>query len=485
MNGKSITANIGTQTVRAAGSQMIFRRETVRVIPWLLSGAATLGLTMGSSVQAKVSAEEAARLDGPQLTCMGAERAGSASGIPEYSGKWVGTWPGQSKPYGYEPGPYANEKPLFTITAKDVAKYADKLTEGEKALFAAYPQTYRMLVYPSHRDFGTPKWACETAKKNALSAELIDDGLGATGLGGGPAFPIPKSGLEAIRSVQTSFRAWTEKGVLDIAQVYAGGNIAWGRNKFLTMNPMNKPGEQRPSLSEKINAYFYDEYQLPQRDRGMVSVGFQVTNYKLGSTQAWQYLPGTRRVRQAPEVGFDYPVPPAGMHTTDEDYGFNGSPERYNWKLVGKKEFYVPYNNFKINDPALKYKDILTTGSINPQYVRYELHRVWVIEADLKPGMRHVYAKRRLYVDEDSWQIMLADQYDGRGQLWRIPMILYFYSQESGAYHRGLQVFHDLTAKAYEASNLLNEREPEDWWRINQPMSPSQFTADAAARAGR
>jgi len=432
--------------------------------------------------ETKLPAEEVAKLDGPELTCMGAERAGSAGGIPEYGGRWVGSWPGMQHAHGYEPGPYADEKPLFTITAQNAGQHADRLTEGQKALFKVYPDRYRMHVYPSHRDFGFPDWVCAAAKHNALHAELVDDGLGSTGVGGAPAFPIPRSGLEAMRSVQTSFRPWTEKAVLDIANVYAGGKTAWGRYKLITMNPMNRPGDERPSLSERINAYFYAAYLLPERDRGRVSVGFQANNFSDGSTHAWEYQPGTRRVRQAPEVGFDYPVPPAGMHTSDEDAGFNGSPERYNWRLIGKREIYIPYHNFRINDPSLTYKNLITPDTLDPDYIRYELHRVWVVEAELKPGVRHVYSKRRVYIDEDSWQAVTADHYDARGELWRVPLILYFYAQEASAFHRGVQVFHDLAAKSYEAINLVNERDADEWWRFNQPMTPAMFSPDAAAR---
>lgn len=445
------------------------------------------GLAATPAAWAKLSPEEAAQLDGPKLTCQGAERAGNADGsIPEYSGKYVGKWPGMKGPHGYEPGPYAAEKPLFTITAQNADQYAAKLTEGEKALLKKYPQNFKMNVYPTHRDFGNPKWACDVTKKNAVTSELLDDGRGVSGLGGAPTFPIPKSGLEAIWSNIVSHRAYTEKAVTDIANVYGNGSIAWGRQKFMTMNAMMRPdeGKGRPSLTEKINAYFYTGYSLPERDKGFVAVGFQPNNFAKDSTQAWQYLPGTRRVRQAPEVGFDYPVPPAGQRTVDDDYGFNGSPERYNWKLVGKKELYLPYNNFRVNDPSIKYKDLVKPGSINPDYVRYELRRVWVLEADLKPGVRHIYKKRHMYLDEDSWQALWADNYDGRGALWRIAMITYHYSQESATYHRGVSVYHDLTSNSYEAGYLVNER-GADWWRINQPMSPSQFTPEAAARAGR
>ncbi len=454
-----------------------------RICTAFLSAAFVIALAPATA-SAKLTPAEAAKLDGPELNCMGGTKAANKDGsIPQWGGQWVGKWPGMKGEHGYEPGPYAAEKPLFTINAQNYSKYAAKLTAGQKELFKKYPQNYSMIVYPTHRDFGNPQWACDVTKKNALESELVNGGKGVTGTGGGPTFPIPKSGLEAIWSVKTAYRAWTEKGVLDIANVYGNGTIGWGRNRFFTMNLMNDPKTRR-SLTDRINSYFYTAYLLPERDKGLVAVGFQPNDYSKDATQAWQYLPGTRRVRQAPEVGYDYPVPPAGLHTTDEDYGFNGSPERYNWKLLGKQEIYLPFHNFKINDPTIKYKELITPNTINPKYVRYELRRVWVLEANLIEGLRHQYKTRRIYVDEDSWQVLWADHYDGRDQLWRVAVILYFYSQESSAHHRGVQLFHDLTAGVYEATNLLNERKPEDWWRVNTPMTPGMFTPEAAARAG-
>jgi hypothetical protein len=440
-------------------------------------------LQCGSAV-AKVPPEKAKELDGPTYTCYGAERAGSKNGVAAYTGKWYGTWPGQTKPHGFEPGPYVDEKPSFTITAQNMAQYAAFLTEGQKALFAKYPTEYKMNVYPSHRDFRNADWVCDVVKKNAVTSEVVHDGLGITGITGGIPFPFPQSGLEAIWNAINPHRAWTESCVCDIADVYDNGAIAWGRNRFRTMNLGNNPDpKKRASYQDKINSYFYSSYLLPMRDKGFTAVGFQPNDFQGDFTQSWQYQPGIRRVREAPEVGFDYPVPPAGLRTVDDDYVFNGSPERYTWKLIGKKEMYVPYNNFRMNDPDVKYKDFIKTHTPNPDYIRYEMHRVWVLEGTLKQGVRHIYKKRQIYLDEDGFLALWADNYDNRDQLWRIAFVAYFYSQESKAYHRGASIYHDLSSGAYEAGYLTNEAGP-NWWRINQPMTAAQFSPEAAARAG-
>jgi len=446
---------------------------------YVLAAALGLGCT---AVLAKVPADKAAELDGAKYTCMGAEKAGTPGGVAEYSGQYLGTWPGQSKKSGYEAGPYKDEKPTLTITAANMGEHADKLTEGQKALLKQY-SNYKMLVYPSHRDFRNADWVCDAVKKNATTAEVVHDGLGVTGISGAIPFPFPQSGLEAIWNVINPHRAWTEDSLYDIADVYANGSIAWGRIKFRTLDPGRDP-VKRGSYQDKIGAYFFQSYLLPERDKGFTAVGYQPNDFSRDATSSWQYLPGLRRVRQAPEVGFDYPVPPAGLRTVDDDYVFNGSPERYTWKLVGKKEFYIPYHNFKLQDPSLKYKDLVTPNTINPDYVRYELHRAWVVEGTLKAGVRHIYAKRTLYADEDTWMAMWADNYDSRGQLWRTAFAAYFYSQESKALHRGATIYHDLQSKAYEASYLNNEQ-ADGSRKINVPLTPAQFSPEAAARAGR
>jgi hypothetical protein len=60
----------------------------------------------------------------------------------------------------------------------------------------------------------------------------------------------------------------------------------------------------------------------------------------------------------------------------------------------------------------------------------------------------------------------------------------YFYSQESKAFHRGATIYHDLQSKAYEAGYLNNEQ-PDGSRKINIPLTPAQFSPEAAARAGR
>ena len=173
---------------------------------------------------------------------------------------------------------------------------------------------------------------------------------------------------------------------------------------------------------------------------------------------AWQYFPGQRRVRRAPLIAYDNNARYSdGMMTSDTVDAFNGSPDRYEWKLIGKKELFIPYNSFKIADRDIEYSDILQTGHVNPDLIRFEKHRVWVVEANLKSDARHIYSKRRYYFDEDSWNIVLGELYDSRGELWRnyqahtIP----YYDKEFT--WDAMAVAYDLISGRYFTNGMMNE----------------------------
>jgi hypothetical protein len=448
----------------------------------IFSCAVLAGGLLAQTANAKTTADEAAQLGGDKLTCVGAERAANADGsIPAFSGKWLGRWPEAKNDGGFDPGPYAGEKPLFTITAQNLEQYAARLNEGQKALLKRYPKNFRMPVYASHRDFRYPDWVCDAVKKNATTAEVVSNGLGITGTTGATPFPFPKTGLEAQWNMQYPHRAWTEEAVLDQAVVYANGSKTRGRVHYMILSPWNDP-KTRGSSQDKVNTYFYTKIELPERDKGTIYTGWTPNDDSI-DRQTYLYNPGTRRVRQAPEFGFDNPQGSGGFRTVDDDRLFNGSPERYDWKLVGKQEIYIPYNTYKMNDPALKYSELLTPNSFNPDFMRYELHRVWVLEATLKSGYRHVYAKRRWYLDEDTWHAVWVDNYDGRGQLWRASMVNYFYSPGIDGYQAGVSLYHDLTADAYYADRLVNESRQS--WRLNVgDLTADMFSPDAAQRGG-
>jgi hypothetical protein len=457
-----------------------------KFISWAPVAVAAMTSLLAGQALAKVPATEAEKL-GKELNCVGGEKAGNKEGtIPEYTSKWLGTPPGiDYKPnVGQHPvDPYANEKPLYTITAENMAQYAAKLSDGQKAMFAKHPATFHIPVYPGHRDFRYPDAVCAVVKKNALEAELTDDGLGVSGVKGGVPFAIAKSGDEAVMNQTFPYRAWNEDTVRDFANVDPKGGTTWGRGWNQNLAFVNLP-EQLGQPMEGVQSMARSLTMLPEREKGILSISSEPVNFAKGKRLAWNYDPGTRRVRQLPEFGFDQPLNGSGgKMTIDSDRLFNGSPERYNWKLVGKREMYVPANSYKIHANTVKYADLIKPGHANPDFMRYELRRVWVVEATLKDGYRHLYGKRVLFLDEDTWHAVMSDYYDARGQLWQHGLINYYYAFDMQAWHAGTSFYYDLNSGGYVAYNLFQEA--KNGPILNRgDLKPSMFTPEAARSAG-
>jgi hypothetical protein len=423
--------------------------------------AATIvtGLLAASPAWAAVSAQEAARL-GADLTPIGAEKAGNADGsIPEWTGGIKSAaeagFP-SFKPGEHHPDPFAADKPLFTITPANMSQYAAKLTEGQKKLLQAYPD-YKMIVYPTHRSAAYPQRIYEATKRIATTANLAPGGNGVTGATEGIPFPIPKQGVEVYWNHVLRFRAETIQHTYGQAPVTAGGSYTMVQLKEDSLIQYAVPGMTEAALNNII-VYFIQETTQPARMAGEILLVQETLDQSKDNRKAWIYNPGQRRVRRAPNVAFDNPGTNAdNLRTSDQFDMYNGSPERYDWKLIGKREIYVPYNSYKLHSGSLKYTDILKKNHINQDLARYELHRVWEVDSFLKPGTSHIYSRRTLYVDEDSWQILAVDCYDSRGQLYRVQEGHAMNYYEMPNLWTTLELVMDLSNGRYLAMGLQNE----------------------------
>ena len=358
------------------------------------------------------------------------------------------------------PDPYANDKILYTINATNMNQHESFLSEGLKAMLAKYPDTFNVPVYPSHRD---GRWAQLTERRtlwNAVNTVLVNGVDGLQNYTGGAPFPIPKNGAEVMWNARIIHPHPTIVGLMDDVGVYLNGDIQLRRQEFMSefpySYPQNKIGDTEAQIG--INGGLVHVTVLkPDRMKGMMTVVQEAMDQVKNERRVWVYMPGSRRVRRAPTVGYDTPDGPGGLVTVDDALGFNGAMDRYDWKLIGKKEMIIPYHNYRFDSPQLNYQTLLIPGHANPAYMRYEKHRVWVVEADLKADKRHIYAKRRFYIDEDSWHIALLESYDGRGALWKVGILNTLYDYALKGYVTRAHLFHDLQSGAYVANRLVNE----------------------------
>ncbi|MEX2151683.1 MAG: DUF1329 domain-containing protein [Steroidobacteraceae bacterium] len=445
--------------------------------------AAVLGIV--TITAAAVTAQQAAKLGG-ELTPMGAEKAANTAGtIPAWSGGLTSAAQAGApgfKSGGHHPDPYASDKPLYQVDATNMSRYAANLTAGHKALLNAYKNSYFINVYPSHRSAAFPQRIYDATKANATSAKLTGGGNGVTGAIIGLPFPVPSSGVEVIWNHILRFRAEIAERVIGQAAVSRTGDYNLVKFHDQTMVGYSLPGATEAALDNTV-LYFIQETVSPARLAGEILLVHETLDQTKEHRRAWLYNPGQRRVRRAPNVAFDNPGTGSdGLRTSDQFDLLNGSPERYDWKLVGKQEMIVPYNAYQLHSNKLKNADIIRPLHINQQHARYELHRVWVVDATLKAGQRHLYKRRTFYVDEDSWQILAVDCYDGRDQLWRVQEGHSINYYEIPTFWTTLELTYDLQSGRYLALGLDNE-EPRTV-NFAAKLTAADFTPAAIARRG-
>ena len=454
-----------------------------KAITWI--AACTLILTAllaANPVEAKVSAEEAKKLTDGTLTPLGANPKGNEDGtIPAWTGG-ITEWPAGYKEGMRQIDPFPDDKILFTITAANASEYADKLSPGQLAMFQRYPNTWKMNVYQSRRTASYPQRIYDYSIKNATTAVMGEGGNGVLDAAESVPFPIPQVGLECMWNHLTRFRGSTLFRTYASVAPTSGGQYTVITVQEKIMFPYSAPGATVDTINNRL-ILFLQEVIAPARLAGQILLVHETLDQIKEPRKAWTYNPGQRRVRLAPNVAYDNPGTASdGQRTSDQLDMFNGAPDRYNWKLIGKQEHYIPYNCYKLHSESVKISDIIQPGHINPDLLRYELHRVWVVEANLKEGTRHIYHKRVYYIDEDSWSIAVADNYDARLEIWRPQEAYLINYYDMPLVGQTAEAVYDLQNGRYVALGMTNEGLA---WSFHEKYTVDMFTPAEVRRMGR
>ena len=452
-----------------------------RIWPGLLIGAVASAL-MATTTQAKVTPEQAAQL-GDTLTPMGAEVAANADGtIPRWNGGQTAAPPNYAGAGTRYVDPYPDDAPLFTISAANLDAHRGQLTPGQIALFDKYPDSYAIKVYPTRRSFANPIAVYTATRQNAERAELSDDGESIHNASLGIPFPNPANGREVVwnhrlRYRDVSVRRWNNQFAVSASGEY---NAVKFREDQLLLYALPDIKQPRPG-----NALLFLTRVVTAPAR--LAHSFTLIHDDLDGSkhprEAWQFNPGQEQWRRASNVAYDnYATATDGLRTHDQADMFSGALDRYDWKLLGKREIYIPVNAYRLHSAVVKYGDLIRKNHINPEYARYELRRVWVVDARVKKGgVNNLYSRRTLYLDEDSWQIALAEVYDDQDALWRVQeahsLVEYDHPWQASV----LQTLYDLPSGRYLAEGLNNE-DPET---AERPADPDEFTPSRAARLAR
>lgn len=428
-------------------------------------------------------ATAATRLD-RELTPVGALRAGNADGsIPAWDG---GLTPDRA-PAGHAAGsrhgdPYAGETPLFTITRDNLDRYAARLTPGQRALFAAMPDSFAMPVYASHRSVAAPAAWYAGTRRNATEAELDETGQPRKLVAGLP-FPLvgdePADGLFVYWNQRLRWRGLARERRYVQASVSASGSVSLvrfaERMKFIPVDS----GPVKP-IGRAIGARLLAVLE-PARLAGALKLEYDTL---AGARPAWQRSPGPERplLRATTETGNDVAVFGSdGLLAEDQREGYGGGPERYQWRYAGTREIYVPYNAYRLHEAGLAPEALLGPHHLEPGRLRYELHRVRVLDARLKPGQPGIWPRRTLYLDEDSSAVLLVDLYGRDERIERMQEAHTWMAYDAGVLMPGIDCVYDLVDHRYLASGLDNDEAEATLGDLDA----RQFTPEAAERWSR
>ncbi len=438
-------------------------------------GVLLLAACAASSAYAKVDATQAARL-GTDLTPLGAERAGNASGtIPPWSG-------GVTAPAGYQPGmhhpdPFASDTPLYRVDQSNLNEYAELIPAGLRDLLERHPDFY-LRVFPTRRSAAAPQRIYDATRFNAQSAELIANGNGIKGAASGIPFPLPQDGMEVIWNHILHYKG-DQTHMINNQAVVIGGKASYIKRDRHVYYVYNRDGMTQGELNNTLLYYKY-RVTAPSKLSGTALVVQDPVDQVLTIRKAWRYSPGDRRVRRLPSLAYDSPQPDtSGLATADVVDSFNGAPDRYEWTLLGKREMLVPYNSYAVHQKGIAYDDIVRPGTLNPGLLRYERHRVWVVEATLRTGFSHSYDKRRFYIDEDSWAILAADLYNEKGELIGLQESHPISYYEVPMFNSTLETLYHLKDGNYFVDGLDNN---EPMYDFDVRLTPRDFSPQALRR---
>ena len=445
----------------------------LRTIAILLLAAVAL------PAQARVDAAQAARL-GQDLMPLGGERAGNAAGtIPSWEGG-LSTPPANFQPGMHHPDPYASDAQLYRVDKGNAEQYKTVLAPGFQKLLEQHPDYY-LRVFPTRRSAAAPQRIYDATRYNVSNASLISGGNGVEGTAAGIPFPIPQTGTEAIWNHIMRYRGEQIRMITNQAAVLNSGSYVLLKRE---RDILFIYGREGMTPGELDNTLFFYKYQVtaPSKLAGSSLVVQETLDQVLAIRKAWRFSRGERRVRRLPMLAYEALQPDTnGMATADVVDAYNGAPDRYEWDLKGKQEMLMPYNSYAVHQKGVPYDQILKAKSVNPELLRYELHRVWVVEANLRKGFSHPYAKRRFYLDEDSWQILAVDLYDKKGDLIGLQEAHPISYYDVPMFGSTLETIYDFKGSRYFVDGLDNN---EPMYDFNVKLNKGDFTAAALRREG-
>ena len=377
------------------------------------------------------------------------------------------------------PDPFSEDEILFTIHTDNFSEYEENLlTPGQMKMFMTYPETFKMNIYPSRRSCAVPPEVLDLTNDNAL---LVDDGEGVEGIVGSIPFPYPNEALHHVWNHILRYRGVEIYGASPFYIIHPDGTRNYGAGEAIAKNFWNP---YTGDIKRGLQGMLMTKVTHPPRLADASTLVIESLNAFKSPRKAWVYNPGTRRVRRAPDITYDYkPSASQGLTTVDQVDGFNGAKDRYNWSDLGEQLRLMPYNAYKFHETPIE--DVLTPNHVNQDYLRYELVKVNVVEAKLKDDKRHIIPKRIMYFDKDSHNMLVEETFDDNNSLmaYREFPVINFYDQPMClSIHSAT---YDFASRRYQLQNVRSTDILKVQWRLKEPHDERMFTPEGLKRFAR
>ncbi|MDC3163446.1 DUF1329 domain-containing protein, partial [Pelagibacteraceae bacterium] len=377
------------------------------------------------------------------------------------------------------PDPYSDDQIILTINADNYEEYKESiLTPGQIKMFETYPKTFKMNIYPSRRSCAVPNEVLELTIENA---NLIDEGEGVEGVVGSIPFPYPDEALHHVWNHILRYRGVEIYGASPFYIINPDGTRTYGAGEAIAKNFWNPFVRNE---KKGLQGMLMTKVTHPPRLADASTLVIESLNAFETPRKAWVYNPGTRRVRRAPDITYDYkPSASQGLTTVDQVDGFNGAKDRYHWSDLGTQLRLMPYNAYKFHETPIE--DILTPYHVNQDYLRYELVNVNVVEAKLKNDKRHIIPNRIMYFDTDSHNMLVEETYDDNISLmaYREFPVINFYDQPMClSIHSAT---YDFASRRYQLQSVRSTDIPKVQWRLSEPHDEKMFTPEGLKRFAR
>lgn len=454
-----------------------------------------LGLLTGSSLAAAALPTARAKSAAPDATLLtttlnplGGERAGNADGsIPAWTGGLVS--PPLPSNQQVDVPLFTDEQPLYTVDSSNVTQYQNLLTAGTQRLMEKFG--LKIAVFETHRTAAAPQYVYDNTAKNVTRSKPEPAGarFGFTGGYGGVPFPIINTSDPFLGGAQVIWNHLLCWNIYSNYVKFSPGFVVTGGRVVLVYGGMERsilPYFDPSGSPETYDGYYSKEHAyflLPPASDGGEAIVWTSSNTYEKPDITWSLVNGQGRVRKAPDEAYDTPSSASnGLINYDDSSGFAGSPQKYDWKVVGKQEMLVPYNCNAIHQT--NSHELIQPAFPNPEIIRWEKHRVWVVEATLHPGERNTTARQICYMDEDTWMILLADMYDSNNAMVKtcavynrcvpslpgtIALAQAFWRMDSGDY----TVIGNMSYPPYKSDMFLTEQ-------AGTFFNPEQMAASAA-----